>query len=111
MGRSGTALTCQILEAAGVGFGRPEYLVGKSNWNPKGHYDSAPVHAMNIELLEKAFDVSWLWLGELPWGWEDWPSMKRYHDGGVAILRDEIKHAREHSELGCLVSKTHASQG
>lgn len=93
MGRSGTALTCQVLEELGVSFGRPEHLVGPTPFNERGHYDHGPIHDLNIDILKRLFNVVWLYLGELAANWHTWPAAEPFRKRAAAILCDELEHA------------------
>jgi hypothetical protein len=95
MGRSGTALTCQVLEALGVSFGKRENLVGASDFNTRGHYDHAPTHELNIEILERLFNITWLFLGQLPTHWHKWDEVERFKDKAVRLLTEDLEYARD----------------
>lgn len=99
MGRSGTALACQVLEAIRVSFGKPEHLVGPTEYNERGHYDNGPIHNLNIELLECMFNVPWLFLGELPLNWHTWPVAEMWKQKARGILEEELRYASEEGSL------------
>lgn len=78
MGRSGTSLLSQILQAKGVWFGNKAEIIGQTPINVSGQMEHIPIQKIHRELLSDIFNVNtWLFKGKLEKGWHKnelvWP--------------------------------------
>jgi hypothetical protein len=95
MGRSGTSLTCQVLEKAGAYFGDPDLLIPADDKNKRGYYEHRVLEAINIQLLKDLFGVTWLFRGPLPFGWWEWDSVKHFEDKAAEHLLINVLEANK----------------
>lgn len=92
MGRSGTSLLSQILQAKGVWFGNDEDLIGQTPINISGHMEHIPIQRVHKDLLKNVFGITtWLFQAELEEGWHKSKEVKCYKEQLktlILLLRD-----------------------
>ena len=96
MGRSGTSLLSQILQAKGVWFGEDTELVGQTPINIYGNREHIEIQRIHRELLTGVFGVKeWLFLGKLAEDWHKHPNVIPYKyrlKEELHKLRSKIPH-------------------
>ncbi len=81
MGRSGTSLLSQILQAKGVWFGNESDLIGQTPINIYGNREHIAIQDINRRLLKEVFGISsWLFQAELEEGWHESSAMFPYNE-------------------------------
>lgn len=100
MGRSGTSLLSQILQAKGVWFGKDEDLIGQTPINLYGNREHISIQKINRELLKNIFGISsWLFQAELEEGWYKSELVKSYK-AQLACEIHTLKHNRKGQHYG-----------
>ena len=81
MGRSGTSLLSQILQAKGVWLGEDDELIGQIPANKYGNREHIGIQVIHRELFLNIFGFKeWLFLGKLPEDWHKHPNVLPYKD-------------------------------
>lgn len=91
MHRSGTSALTRTLSLLGARL--PRRLIEAGPGNPKGHWESAELGAINDRALESA-GTSWRGITPLPESWYASPAAAAFRDEILAVLRRDFAEAR-----------------